>query len=104
MDSNGYNPSLLDTEDGICYLCHTDGQTVRHEIYMGAGSRSLSKRYGLWVNLCPACHMEVHAEPKGRKAVKLDKDAETAFLAQGHPEEEFIRIFKKGEIKWWEIK
>lgn len=103
MDRNGYNPSLLDTEQGTCYLCHTNGQTVRHEIYMGTGERSLSKRFGLWVNLCPRCHAEVHAEPKGREAVKLDKDAHTAFLASGQTEEEFIRIFRIGNIKRWEL-
>lgn len=102
MDRNGYNKSILDTEDGTCYLCHTDGQTVRHEIYMGTGERRLSKKYGLWINLCPACHMEVHAEPKGRKAAQLDKDAEAAFLAEGHSEDEFIRIFRRGCIKFWE--
>ena len=63
MDRNGYNPSLLDTEQGTCYLCHTNGQTVRHEIYMGTGERSLSKRFGLWVNLCPRCHMQIHDHP-----------------------------------------
>lgn len=103
MDRNGYNPSILDTTEGICYLCHTEGQTVRHEIYMGTGERTLSKRYGLWVNLCTGCHGEVHAEPKGEKAAKLDKDAEAAFLASGHTEEEFIEVFRKGYIKNWEI-
>lgn len=102
MDRNGYNPSLLDTEQGICYLCQQTGQTVRHEIYMGTGERRLSKKYGLWINLCPACHREVHAEPQGRKAVQLDKDAEAAFLAQGHSEDEFVRIFRRGCIKHWE--
>ena len=103
MDRNGYNKSILDTEDGTCYLCQQTGQTVRHEIYMGTGERRLSKKYGLWINLCPACHMEVHAEPQGEKAVKLDKDGHAAFLAQGHSEEEFIRIFRKGYIKNWEL-
>ena len=102
MDRNGYNSSLLDTEDGECYLCHTEGQTVRHEIYMGTGERSLSKRFGLWVNLCTKCHAEVHAEPKGRKAEKLDKDGQAAFLASGHTEDEFVTIFRKGFIKNWE--
>lgn len=102
MDRNGYNPSLLDTEEDVCYLCHIGRQTVRHEIYMGTGERALSKRYGLWVNLCTECHAEVHAEPKGEKAAKLDKDAEAAFLASGHTEEEFIRIFRTGYIKNWE--
>lgn len=104
MDRNGYNPSLLDTTDGYCYLCHTERQTVRHEIYMGAGERSLSKRYGLWVNICPACHQEVHAQPQGEKAATLRTDAEAAFLSAGYTEDDFREIFEKGSIKHWQLK
>ena len=102
MDRNGYNKSILDTEAGTCYLCQQTGQTVRHEIYMGTGERRLSKKYGLWINLCPACHMEVHADLKGEKAVQLDKDGHAAFLAHVGCEDEFVRIFRRGCIKHWE--
>ena len=103
MDRNGYNPSIMATTAGECYLCHCVGDTARHEVYHGTGTRSLSKRYGLWVNLCPACHAEVHADPEGEKAVTLDKDARAAFLTEGHSQAEFTRIFVTGYIKWWEI-
>ena len=103
MDRNGYNKSLLDTEQGVCYLCQAEGQTVRHEIFQGTGERSLSKYFGLWVNLCTACHDEVHHEPQGDKAIKLDTDGKAAFISKGHTEDDFIRIFKIGNIKHWEL-
>ena len=103
MDRNGYEPSILATTSGVCYLCGAYCETARHEIWGGTGERSLSKRYGLWVNICPACHREVHAEPKGEKAVTLRDDGKAAFLAAGHTSDEFIQKFVKGNVKWWEI-
>lgn len=55
MDRNRYNKSILDTEDGICFICGREVETARHEIYFGS-NRRLSKRLGFWVNLCPCCH------------------------------------------------
>ena len=103
MDRNGYNKSIMATTAGECYLCHRQCDTARHEVFGGCGTRTLSKRYGLWVNLCPRCHAEVHADPEGEKAVTLDTDAREAFMAEGHSEAEFIRIFVTGNIKHWEI-
>lgn len=57
LDKNGYRPSLLKTKQYECFLCHRTCETARHEIF-GASNRSKSKRYGLWVNLCPTCHTE----------------------------------------------
>lgn len=55
MGRNGYNNSILSTENGTCFICGKQCTTVRHEIF-GASNRQLSKKYGLWVNLCPECH------------------------------------------------
>lgn len=104
MDSNGYNKSLLDTEYGVCYLCSYHGDTARHEIFYGTGTRALSKRFGLWINLCPRCHAEVHADKEGEKAMTLTEDAKTAFIAEGHTEYQFTEWFIKGNVKWWEVK
>ena len=103
MDRNGYNPSIMATTAGECYLCGYEGETVRHEVFYGTGTRALSKRYGLWVNICVRCHAEVHADPEGEKAVTLDTDARAAFIAKGHSQAEFNRIFVIGNIKHWEI-
>ena len=65
MDRNGYNPSILATEDGVCMLCGLCTDTARHEIFYGTGERSLSKRYGLWVNLCHAATARYTRTSKG---------------------------------------
>lgn len=103
MDRNGYRPSILATTAGECYLCHHVGDTARHEVYYGTGTRALSKRYGLWVDLCPRCHNQVHGDPDGEKAKVLRTDAERAFIAAGHSPAEFRRLFITGYVKWWEI-
>ena len=102
LDRNGYAKSIMATTAGECYLCPYIGETARHEVFYGTGTRALSKRYGLWVNLCPRCHAEVHADKKGEKADTLVKDAESAFMAQGHSLAEFEKIFITGNIKHWE--
>ena len=102
-DRNGYNKSIMATTAGECYLCGYEGETARHEVFYGTGARALSKHYGLWVNLCPRCHAEVHADPESEKAVTLDTDARAAFMAQGHSLAEFTRIFVIGNIKHWEL-
>lgn len=61
MDRNGYNPSIYPV--GYCHICGSEGDLIRHEIF-GGSRRQLSKRLGLWVNLCPACHHAVHSRPE----------------------------------------
>lgn len=103
MNRNGYNDSIINGfEDGVCYLCGRTG-TARHEIFYGTGTRDLSKRYGLWVCLCPKCHELVHADRQGDRARMLEAVAETAFERAGHTREGFIRIFVKGDVKHWEL-
>lgn len=104
MDRNGYNPSVMPTEDGKCMLCKLETQTVRHEVFPGTGPRDLCKRYGLWVNLCPRCHAKVHADPDGDDNRSLRKIAKLMFVRHIGCEDEFIRIFERGDIKNWEIK
>ena len=59
LDANGYAPSIIPQEGFKCYRCHHYRETVRHEIFGGA-LRSKSKQFGLWVNVCPACHAAIH--------------------------------------------
>lgn len=62
-DKNGYNPSILATEPGKCYICRSDTETVRHEIYYGAKNRKISKINGFWLDVCPTCHRRIHDVP-----------------------------------------
>lgn len=59
LDSNGYAPTIMAHKTLKCYRCEQYRETVRHEIFGGA-LRSKSKKYGLWVNVCPACHAKIH--------------------------------------------
>lgn len=59
LDENGYAPSVVDGGIPMCYLCHSRGELVRHEIFCGP-YRQKSKALGLWVHLCPTCHYKVH--------------------------------------------
>ena len=58
MDRNGYNPSILCNERH-CVICGTLRELTRHEVFHGA-YRKKSKRYGLWVTVCPECHYMIH--------------------------------------------
>ena len=62
MDRNKYNPSILATEQGTCYVCKTETATCRHEIFYGKGNRAISKKLGFWVNICPECHRQIHSD------------------------------------------
>ena len=63
LDANGYAPCIMQPfESGVCFLCEASGDLARHEIF-NASRRKKSKELGLWVNLCPRCHMDVHEKP-----------------------------------------
>lgn len=91
LDRNGYAKSLFDTEDGVCYICKSERQTVRHEVVHGA-SRQLAKYYGLWINVCPVpCHSWIHREDNG-KFYYLKEEAQRLFEKE-HPDKDFLIIF-----------
>ena len=60
LDRNGYAESIVQTEnEKQCFVCYGNMYTQRHEIFHGS-NREKSKMYGLWVNVCPACHYLIH--------------------------------------------
>lgn len=101
-NNNGYRPSIIATEDGVCMLCGLCTSTARHEIFYGTGERALSKKYGLWVNLCPRCHARVHADKQGEANKALQKIAISAWLRHGGTLSDFKRLFHNGNVKHWE--
>ena len=62
-DRNGYNESIMATEAGRCYVCRTETETVRHEVYYGTKNRKISKINGFWLDVCPTCHRRIHDVP-----------------------------------------
>ena len=60
-DRNGYEPSIMQADLSVCYLCgRKDVKLDRHEIF-GASNRRKSKRLGLWVMLCRNHHEDAHS-------------------------------------------
>lgn len=94
---NGYGKSLFDTEDGTCYLCGFVGDTARHEVLFGA-VRPLSKKLGLWIAVCPACHRRIHEDSNGRY-MHLKEDAQVLFMdAYNVSTREFIELFGRNYL------
>lgn len=95
LDRNGYAPSILSVGNYECFVCGTGGDLARHEVYYGTAYRSRSKELGLWVNVCPECHAEIHD-----KVDDLDKQLKKitqmkAMLHYGWSVEEFRNRFGK---------
>ena len=89
MDRNKYNPPILATEQGTCFICKTETETCRHEIFYGKGNRAISKKLGFWVNLCPECHRKIHGDRE--MDLMLKKLAEMKYL-ETHDMSEFMDI------------
>ena len=92
-----YNPSILQTGDvPECYLCHVPFPLQRHEIF-GAENRHKSMREGLWINLCPDCHAQVHSHPLMYRYLKCD--AEEIWLDRNGKEmADFRRLFGRNYL------
>ena len=102
MGKNGYNKSLLDTEEGTCYICkEEDCETARHEIF-GASNREFSKKLGMWINVCPRCHSLIHQNPLDY--IPLKEEGQRIFEREyGH--ERFMAVFSRNyleEEEWTE--
>jgi len=100
LDRNGYAPSLLDREEGGCFLCgRTNGKLDRHEAFGGA-YRQKSKKYGLWCSLCHSeCHLNgVHLYAAMGRYVK--RQAQKAAMSEyGWTTEEFRKHFGKNFLE-----
>lgn len=97
LDSNGYAPSIMPNEEG-CFVCGRVVETARHEIFHGY-NRKKSKELGLWVNVCPDCHNEIHMGRGGLDGLLKNWACRDAKLFYGWTDEEFIRHFGKN---YWE--
>lgn len=96
MGSNGYSPSIVQDFDG-CYLCKMEVETARHEPLDGIGRRSKSKSLGLWVSLCPKCH--VHSHEFATVQNRLRADCQRAAMREfGWTKQDFIKEFGRNYI------
>ena len=100
LDKNGYAPSVVDYYGTVidrCYACDWRGDLVRHEVFNGS-NRQKSKALGLWVLLCPRCHMDVHDHPDKWKWLKVTAQRQ-AMAHYGWTIEEFRERFGKNYVE-----
>lgn len=74
-----------------CYLCGRYGQMHLHHCLHGIHRKNADK-YGLWVHLCPECHMALHDHGDGDLA--LEQIAQKAFERE-YGGEKFREVFGK---------
>ena len=101
LDDNHYATSILQYNVGEqCAICKQKHiELVRHEVF-GGPNRWLSKRYGLWVTVCPTCHAYLHADPKSPQAIDLKQQAQhQAMFKNGWTTAEFIMKFGKNYLE-----
>ena len=79
LDRNGYAQSIMQFEDH-CFICYRNGPKARHEVFHGP-LRKKAKRLGLWVNLCPLCHYEVH-NGDGKLDLILKRNGQSAAMSR----------------------
>lgn len=79
MDKNGYNKSLFNSEDGVCYLTGRRCDTARHEVF-NKHTRAYSKEDGLWIAVSPEVHERIHSDYKLWNELK--KQAEELWLLE----------------------
>lgn len=95
-DKNGYAPSILGAFD-YCYVCYKRGDLVRHEVIHGA-YRDRSKKYGLWINVCPACHDKIHFTDGKLDRLLKENAQRQAMLVNGWDTDEWRRHFGKNYL------
>jgi hypothetical protein len=93
LDLHGYAPSIFKQDEG-CFVCGLQTDLVRHEIFHGF-NRQRSKELGLWVNLCPRCHMKLHAGKEGLDGLLKFKGCQLAMEHFGWTPEDFRLRFGK---------
>mgnify|MGYP007022354743 CR=1 FL=1 len=100
MDRNGYNPSLLG-DWMFCAMCFRFVPKLqRHEVFhndMGGKLRAKSKKYGLWLSVCPACHARIHTSPKENADLKA-RAQRMAMKQYGWTLEDWRREFGKSYL------
>ena len=99
LDGNGSAPSIIIhpfNSDRECHVCGVGGDLARHEVFPGP-YRQKSKKYGLWVNLCPACHTMAHSS-REEAAVLKRRAQKAAMEAYGWSTAEFRKRFGKNYL------
>lgn len=87
--------SIIEQDNGRCYLCGRYNATDTHHIFPGS-YRANSDRYGLTVRLCRECHNFLHQYPLSDESLKLKETAQrTAMSHYGWSVEDWMQKFLK---------
>jgi hypothetical protein len=82
---------------GYCWDCHRECGLQRHHVYGGNPDRRLSEQYGLYVDLCQKCHLNVTDEKDRELITRLKTEGQKRFEeVWGH--DEFMRIFGRSYL------
>ena len=80
---------------GRCYICGYWGTTQEHHMIHGTANRKNADHYGLTVQLCPRCHMNLHDH--GDYDKDLQRVAQQEFEKRwGH--KEWMKVFQKSYL------
>lgn len=107
-----HKASVLQSKDGICYLCALlDGDyrpkwTEEHHIFYGSANRALSEAYGLKVYLCSMHHQyafgnnpeAIHGNPTSSGTDLMLKRIAQRKFEENHTREDFVKIFGKNYL------
>lgn len=83
-------------ERSECYWCGKWDYLECHHVFEGS-NRSASTKYGLMVDLCPACHRKIHSGKGWQMRKTLHEDFQRVF-EKDHTREEFIKEFTCGSF------
>jgi hypothetical protein len=95
------NSIINGTENGVCFFCGRVCHTHKHHIF-GAYNRKRSDKDGLFVYLCPECHMKLHDRPKFELYVRLKEIGQIAWMREYQKtKDDFIKEYGKNFIDYW---
>lgn len=86
--------SIIQHNEG-CYICGRMGILQMHHCLHGT-RRKAADEDGLWVWLCPSCHMALH--DRGKYDEQLQIVAQSTWMAYCGTKEDFIKRYGKSYI------
>lgn len=84
-------------KEGRCSVCGRYSSLDVHHLINGSAKRKKSDEYGLVIEVCRACHRDIHDHPAKYLWLK-QKAQEKVMTEQGWSVEDFIREFGKSYL------
>lgn len=84
-------------EKSECYYCGRWDDIEVHHVFGGVANRRMSEKYGLKVDLCPACHRKAHSWQGEEMRQELHEEFQDKFERE-HSRKEFIELFGRSYL------